>query len=383
MALEPDEELGLYVHLPFCPSRCPYCDFFAKVFNPREAALTWKSLFLHLDILSALAGRRTLDTVYLGGGTPSMWPAAKIEELLQAVQEHLGMAPGAEVTLEANPGTLSLKKLEVLVEAGVNRLSLGVQTFDPRLLKALGRRHGPEAVNKAVSWARQAGLGNLNLDLIYGLPGQTVAALKEDVKKALSLEPQHLSIYELTLSPSTPFGKQYRKNQPPLPSEESLSAMEEAFYKLVDEAGYKRYEVSNFATPGYECRHNQSTWRGGEYLALGPGAHGHLAGRRWSLTRDCLSYWQAVEAEEQPLEFSEQLSPEQQALEMIMLGLRTAEGVNWASLTRVLGQSPARFWEKALAQIQQLGWARLTDSYLVPTSKGLAMADAAAALFVP
>ncbi len=375
-------QLGLYVHLPFCPSRCPYCDFNARPFAPAQAQALIPALLKHLELAAPLAAGRALDHLYLGGGTPSLWPVKELARLLQAAGAQLGYNPGAEITLEANPGALSPRKLELLLAAGVNRVSLGAQSFDPALLALLGRRHWPDHTRRAVAAARRAGLTNLSLDLIYGLPGQSLAQASSDIAAALDLEPEHLSLYELTLGPGTPFARRYVKHQPPLPSEDEVLAMEEAALTMLEAAGLARYEVSNFSRPRRQCRHNQSTWRGGDYLALGPGAHGHLAGRRWAWRADIGEYLQALAIGEQPLDFQEYLTPAQRALELVMLGLRTVEGVDLERLAQLLGEDPSRIFAAALTSLQARGWASLDGGFLRPTPRGLRLADAAAALFV-
>ncbi len=373
--------LGLYVHFPYCPSRCPYCDFNAKTYDHGEARRLLAGLAIHLERIAPQAGGRPLASVYFGGGTPAMLPATSLAGLLALVRGLIGLEPGAEVSLEANPGALSRGKLAALRSAGFNRLSLGAQSFDPGLLAVLGRRHSPGDTRRAVAHARAAGFANLNLDLIFGLPHQSQEAAAADLTAALELEPEHLSLYELTLEPSTPFGQSYRKGQPPLPSEDDLAAMEQQAVEAMEAAGLARYEVSNFARPGFACRHNQATWAGGDYLALGPGAHGHLAGMRWAWVKTPEVYCSAVEGGREPYALHEVLTREQRALELIMLGLRTAHGVELARVAAVLGASPRRIYDKALAELAGRGWARIDHGRLIPTRQGLAMADAAARLF--
>lgn len=374
--------LGLYVHLPFCPSRCPYCDFYAEKYRPGQARELIAGLALHLERIAPRAGGRPLATLYIGGGTPSMWPASALSDLLQAAHQHLGLEPEAEVSLEANPATLSQAKLRALRKAGFNRLSLGAQSFDPGLLEVLGRRHGPGDIRRTVEQARVAGFDNLNLDLIYGLPGQTLAMATGDLEQALDLSTDHLSLYELTLGPDTPFGRRYTLGQSPLPNDAAMYVMEDAALSLLPACGLARYEVSNFARPGYECRHNQATWRGGDYLALGPGAHGHLAGRRWAYVADVAAYLTSLAQEREPYQFIEDLTPSQRALELIMLGLRTLEGVSLAALKNVLDADPAKVYKRAIDQACARGWAVLTPTHLRPTPLGLRMADGAAGLFI-
>lgn len=375
-------QLGLYVHLPFCPSRCPYCDFASQPFAPALARALVPALLEHLRGQAPRAGGRTLDHLYLGGGTPSLWPVKELARLIQAVRELIGLGPQAEVTMEANPGTLSARKLELLRQAGVNRLSLGAQSFQPAILAALGRRHTPHDTRRAAHAAREAGFASLSLDLIYGLPGQDLGLARADLEAALACEPDHLSLYELTLAADTPFGRRYRPGRPPLPSEDEVLAMEDQALALLEGSGLMRYEVSNFARPGQKCRHNQSTWRGGDYLAIGPAAHGHLAGRRWAWLSDPGQYLAALARGQEPLAFSEDLAPEQRTLELILLGLRTKEGLSLAALEGLLRDDPRRVYAVPMARMEEMGWAKLTQTHLRPTGLGLRMADSAAGMFV-
>lgn len=381
MTVLPPAPLGLYIHLPFCAGRCPYCDFFAQPHAPALARRLVPALVQHLERLAPQAGGRRLEHVYLGGGTPSLRPAAEIASLLEAAKRLIGLAPDCEISLEANPGGLSPEKLRRLRAAGVNRLSLGVQSLHPETLAMLGRRHRPEGVVRAVTQARAAGFANLSLDLIYGLPGQTPAMAAADLRAAIVLEPDHLSYYELTLAPETPFGQRYHKGQPPLPDEDAILAMEDQALEFLETAGLMRYEVSNFARPGRTCRHNQDTWRGGDYLALGPGAHGHLRGVRWAYLPDVTAYLAGVAAGGEPLAFREELSGRQRALELVLLGLRTLEGVDLEAVARLWPGSLGPEWTGARDELVRRGWATLDETHLRPTAMGLRLADATAALF--
>lgn len=374
-------ELGLYIHLPFCASRCPYCDFFALPWQNGLARDLLPALHSHLERLAPQAGGRRLASLYIGGGTPSMWPVRHLAGLVEAAGRLIGFEPNAEISLEANPGSLSAAKLAAMHRAGVNRLSLGAQSFDRNALDALGRRHTPEDTVRAFGQARRAGFDNISLDLMQGLPGQTPDQAVRDVIQALDLEPEHISLYELTLAPETPFGERYVKGQAPLPDENQMAEMEARALELLQATGLERYEVSNFARPGRECRHNQSTWRGGDYLALGPGAHGHLAGVRWAWLGDAGAYVQDVEQGKEPIAFREELSPQSRGLELFMLGLRTTEGVDLDAVDRLVEGGLERLWGQALQEAKARGWAHKNQNRLIPTSMGLAMADAAAALF--
>lgn len=265
--------LALYVHLPWCLRKCPYCDFNShelKQALPEEAYVDALAVDLEFA-LPAIWGRR-VATVFFGGGTPSLFSPESIDRLLAAIRARVPLAPDAEVTLEANPGTFEREKFTGFRDAGVNRLSLGVQSFDPTHLAALGRVHGAEEAKAAAAAALEI-FGNVNLDLMFALPGQTLDQARADVAAALAFAPPHLSFYQLTLEPNTLF----HRRPPPLPDEDAAADMAEAVETVLAQAGYKRYETSAFARPGFECRHNLNYWRFGDYLGIGAGAHSKLS----------------------------------------------------------------------------------------------------------
>ncbi len=266
--------LLLYVHVPWCVRKCPYCDFNSHPLRggglPEREYLG--AVLEDLAEEAAGAGGRSLKTVFFGGGTPSLLAPETVARVLEAARLDPGIRPDAEVTLEANPGTVDRGRLTELRAAGVNRLSIGVQSFDDGLLARVGRIHSGREARAAVEAARVAGFENLNLDLMYGLPGQTVALALADVETAVGLGPEHVSHYQLTLEPGTLF----HSAPPPLPDDEQVAAVESACRARLADAGYRRYEISAFARPGMECRHNLGYWTFGDYLAVGPGAHGKL-----------------------------------------------------------------------------------------------------------
>jgi len=265
--------LSLYVHIPWCVRKCPYCDFNsheARGEPPEDAYVD--ALFADLEsALPSVWGRR-VGTVFIGGGTPSLFSAAAIDRLLAGVRARLPLAPDAEVTLEANPGTFERQKFAGFFAAGVNRLSLGVQSFDAGALRALGRIHDADEARRAAEAALMI-FGNVNLDLMYALPGQTVAAARADAAAALAFAPPHLSFYHLTLEPNTLF----HRHPPPLPDEDAAADIEDAVHEALAGAGYARYETSAHAQPGRACAHNLNYWRFGDYLGIGAGAHSKLS----------------------------------------------------------------------------------------------------------
>ncbi|MFP4080991.1 MAG: radical SAM family heme chaperone HemW [Ectothiorhodospira sp.] len=266
----PTPPLALYVHIPWCVRKCPYCDFNSHGAREIPEAAYLQALLGDLETDLERLPHRTLTSVFIGGGTPSLFSPAAIGRLLERVADRPGLAADAEITLEANPGTLERARFRGFRDAGINRLSIGAQSLDDTLLRRLGRIHDARAVVDAVTAARGAGFANLNLDLMCALPGQTPAQARADLEAALALEPDHLSWYELTLEPDTAFGR----SPPKLPDEDTRMAMQEAGWALLDRAGFEHYEVSAHARPGHHCRHNLNYWRFGDYLGIGAGAHG-------------------------------------------------------------------------------------------------------------
>jgi oxygen-independent coproporphyrinogen-3 oxidase len=275
--------LSLYIHLPWCVRKCPYCDF-----NSHEARESLpeneyiEALWRDLEQDLPPVWGRPVQTIFFGGGTPSLFTPAAIDRLLSGVRARLTVAQDAEITLEANPGTIDLERFRGFRAAGVNRLSIGIQSFDDEKLQALGRIHGRGEALRAAAAARAAGFDNFNLDLMFGLPNQTVEQALEDVRTALALTPTHLSAYQLTIEPNTLF----HAHPPRLPEDEAIWDMQQQIQTLLAAHGYHQYEVSAYARAGFECRHNLNYWRFGDYLGIGAGAHGKITHpdritRRW------------------------------------------------------------------------------------------------------
>jgi oxygen-independent coproporphyrinogen-3 oxidase len=312
-------QFGVYVHIPFCASRCDYCDF-----------ATWTDR-AHLvdDYVAACVRdieRRTLTpatSVFFGGGTPSLLDAAALTRVLDAIPR----AEGAEVTIECNPDSVDPAKLRAYRAAGVNRVSFGVQSMRTHVLAALGRTHDPDNVARAVGWARAAGIPRLNLDLIYGTPGESVADWEATLDGALALEPEHVSAYALTVEPGTPLGRAVTAGERPAPDDDDQALKYEVADDRFGAAGLRWYEISNWSRPGEECRHNLLYWQGGEYAAIGCAAHGHAAGRRWWNLRTPERYVAAVEAGTSAEAGSETLDPDGRRVEAMLLALRTAGGI--------------------------------------------------------
>ncbi|MFN2330373.1 MAG: radical SAM family heme chaperone HemW [Halomonas sp.] len=360
--------LALYVHVPWCVRKCPYCDFNSHGVG-RNASLPeadyLQALLADLDGDLPLAEGRELVCLFIGGGTPSLMSAEFYTELLAGIAARLPMANDIEITLEANPGTLERGRFAGYREAGINRLSLGVQSFQDAQLEALGRIHSGSDAETAVVEARAAGFDNLNLDLMHGLPGQTPALALEDLERALSLAPEHLSWYQLTLEPNTEF----HSRPPQLPEEEVLWDIQDLGHARLEEAGLARYEISAYARPGRRSRHNLNYWRFGDYLGIGAGAHGKLSAgqgsaglmieRRWKV-RQPEAYLRRQRDPRGFLAGRQRIEESELALEFSMNALRLVEGVSLCRWRTTTGRS--------IAMLE----ARLTSA----RKKGLLVEDA-------
>ncbi|MHB0866089.1 MAG: radical SAM family heme chaperone HemW [Thermoleophilia bacterium] len=322
----------LYIHLPFCARRCGYCDFYSETSRLDLAPRYVGALLAELDeVADRLGGLRT---VYLGGGTPTLLDAGLLEQLLTALAAWLD--PGAEVTIEANPVTMNADMARRLRAAGVNRVSLGAQSFDPRLRRHLERAGEADAVAVAVDRLREAGFDNLGLDLIFGIPGQELSDLERDIEAALALASQHISYYELSTKDGSPYQRRWGAQL------EAMAGRGRLFYETVVEAleaaGYRWYETSNFARPGRECRHNLALWQGEDYLGLGAGAWSTVGRQRWQNPDDLDIYLQPGDVRTRARRV-EQLSERDKLLEKLALGLRTDRGVTWAQVEPVVDLS--------------------------------------------
>jgi putative oxygen-independent coproporphyrinogen III oxidase len=386
---------GLYVHFPYCLSKCPYCDFAVAVVRQvpeeRYARAVLAELDARLAAEPSMRGR-PLESIFLGGGTPSIWHPRWVAHVLEGVAARLPVAPGAEVSLEANPSVADAERFAGYRAAGVNRLSLGVQSFHEETLKALGREHtGHEAV-RAYETARRAGFDVVSMDFIYGVHGQTRAQAEADARQAAELGPEHLSTYALTverevLAVATPLSRQLDKGELALPPDEEVVEMARAIRDAYEAHGLRRYEISNHARPGFHSRHNALYWTGGEYLALGVGATGMLltsgpgerpAGYRYVNLRGSDAYMRAAEEGQLPESSREALGPQELFEERLAMGLRLRSGVEWEAVCARYGEDPERR-RAEVARLVQHGLARLDGRRLVLTDAGADVHSAIAA----
>jgi putative oxygen-independent coproporphyrinogen III oxidase len=337
---------GLYIHVPFCVTRCGYCDFNAYAgldgLKPRYVEA------LHREAsLAAPEWPERFVSVFLGGGTPTSLEPAHLRQLLARLRTTFDIEPDAEVTIEANPDTVDAERLGKLLAAGYTRLSMGAQSFDPSVLAALERIHQPESVRRAFAAARAAGYDNLNLDLIYGANGESPASWRRTLDETIALEPEHVSAYALTIEPATPLGRKVAAGIVSGPDPDMQADMFELACELLGRAGYVHYEVSNWARPGFECRHNLGYWERRPYLGLGAGAHSSRGSRRWWNLRPPEQYLDAVESGALPIGGEEELDDAGRALEEMFLRLRTQQGIDADPTTAARA---ARFLDDGLLQ---------------------------------
>jgi len=361
--------LALYLHFPWCVRKCPYCDFNSHPLRgevPEEAYVD--ALLRDLDFELAEGERRPLVSIFMGGGTPSLFSGRAIGRVLEAVARRLDFAPGIEITLEANPGTVDAKHFRDYRAAGVNRLSIGVQSLDPTQLKRLGRIHDPGQALEAFRIARAAGFDNINLDLMFALPQQGVAAAEADLRGVIALQPEHISWYQLTLEPNTEFAAR----PPPLPQDDAVADMFDGGRALLADAGYRQYEVSAYAREGRRARHNLNYWEFGDYLGIGAGAHGKRStgGRIERRARHKHpKRYQETAGTPQSLQETLLIAPSELPFEFLMNALRLNDGVSLECWTQRTGLA-ADALEPARSQAVAQGLLQPTPDRLAPTELG-------------
>jgi oxygen-independent coproporphyrinogen-3 oxidase len=369
------ETASLYLHIPFCHTRCYYCDFntYAGILPLREPYV--RALLTEIGIAGKIAQHvdaapRRSRTIFFGGGTPSLLTVEQVTRLLAACRQAFAVDQDAEITLEANPGTLNSEQLAGLRTAGVNRLSMGAQSFDAELLKTLGRIHSPEEISQALHYAREAGFTSINLDLMFGLPGQTMRHWRETLDQALSLHPEHLSLYSLIIEEGTPFYTWTHEGRI-TPGDEDLCA---DMYEYADERlqaeGYENYEISNWSLPGHTSQHNLTYWRNLPYFGMGAGAHSFFGGRRFSNVLDPQEYIRLLKRQQRPEAEGETIERVQEMAETAFLGLRTAMGLHLATFEQRFGEPFASFAGERLRLVEEAGLLGQKEGWLRLSKRG-------------
>ena len=367
------EPLAVYIHWPFCRSKCPYCDFNSHVRDSVDAARWTRALLSDLEHQAELTAGRAVGSVFFGGGTPSLMPPETVAALLDGVRSHWAVMPDLEITLEANPNSAEADRFRALAAAGINRLSLGVQALDPEALRLLGRAHDRNEAIAAIEHAREI-FPRFSFDLIYARPGQSVAAWRSELDEALTLAGEHLSLYQLTIEPGTAFATLARRGELVPPEEDSTAALFETTRDRLAAAGLPAYEISNHARPGAECRHNLAYWRYQDYAGIGPGAHGRLTlgGTKYATQQHRLpEKWLAVvETKGTGIEESAPIERVTAIEEMLMMGLRLVEGVSRARLESAANCDAETLFGTNLAPLIDGGFLTLDAERLAATPAG-------------
>lgn len=370
-------DIALYVHIPFCLRKCAYCDFASYPGMLAHAQAYLEALSLELNAQAGRFEACRVKTVFIGGGTPTLLSGKQVRRLLDGVRACFPVAADAEITMEGNPGTVTAENLTAYRDAGVNRLSLGMQAVQDGLLATLGRIHRLRDVEEAVRLARAAGFENLNVDLIYGLPGQTLGDWRETLETALLLSPQHLSCYALIVEEGTRLALDLQEGRlSPLPDEEAERAMYAAAIDAAKAAGLLQYELSNFARPGFECRHNLAYWACEPYLGIGCAAHSYMQERRFGNTEHVGAYIAALRAGKSPQTTCEALTQQERIFERAMLGLRLTRGMDETRFTRDFGVSPDAVWGEKLKRLIDGGLLARQGNFLRLTRRGMDVQNA-------
>jgi oxygen-independent coproporphyrinogen-3 oxidase len=368
-----DTTPGLYIHIPFCKSKCHYCNFYSLT------SLTRINEFLKALSREMAMYRETFarfDTIYIGGGTPSLLAAEHFDSILSQIRNAFIVSPNPEITVEVNPADTTREYLESLRQIGINRLNIGVQSFDDTVLAFLTRRHSVHQAMDTMKAARKAGFENIGIDLLYGVPGQDMTSWCDTLRQALSYELAHLSCYQLTIEAGTPLGLRHERGEIVLPHEELQHAFFIKTSELLEDAGYVHYEVSNFAKDmSLASQHNQKYWNHTPYLGLGPAAHSFTGHTRWWNHSSLDEYIKDIEMGKQPLNASEMLNREQLYMEALFLGLRTKKGIHLHNFYDKYGYDLVSEKDDALRRLAKAGFIEIKEGYLQPTRTGFVVAD--------
>ncbi len=369
--------LSLYIHIPYCVRKCPYCGFYSTQYAPSSADEFVNALGSEAAGYQAEFRHRRFHTIYMGGGTPTALSTEQIGRVLDIARSHFEISEDAEVTVEANPNTVTQAILEVLLERGVNRLSIGVQSFSDEVLHKLGRVHTSAQAEQAFHLARSARFHAIGMDLMYGIPGQTMAQWVNTLKTSIRCMPEHISIYSLSLDDGSLFHEMSKTGHFERPDDDSAADMYEYAIETLSRAGYRWYEISNLSLPGFECRHNRTYWSRGEYLGLGPGAWSFISQRRYRNIADAAEYIRRMHDGISPVVEAEQTGPEQASRETVLLSLRTAEGLNLQRYQREYGPIFSERLEENMAPLIAAGLITVTKGRATLTKRGILLSNEA------
>ncbi|HHV71177.1 MAG TPA: oxygen-independent coproporphyrinogen III oxidase [Clostridia bacterium] len=372
-----EEKLGLYIHIPFCVSKCNYCDFNSYPLEQNKVEKYLAALQLEMASYREILeyNMKKIDTVYIGGGTPTCLAGKHLAYLFDYCLSLLPRKPGGEFSLEANPGTLDRAKIKLLKKAGVNRISMGLQAWQDRLLKGLGRIHDLDEFIDSYFLLKEEGFTNINVDLMFGLPGQTMDDWAESLTKLVELNPQHISVYSLKLEEGTELFNLFQQGKVGLPSEDVEIEMYDYALDFLTEKGYKQYEISNFSLPGYECQHNLIYWEHQQYLGLGAGAHSYFNGYRYSNYNSINDYIFHLERGRLPIETKEAINLQRRIEDTIILGLRLNKGIDLKELAEETGEDLILLYDEKLERLKKRGLIQFNGKNLSLTRKGLLLSN--------
>ncbi len=374
---------GIYIHIPFCSSRCSYCDFATGMYSADQAERYVLSLAKEIAAFTSPTEPQEIDTIYFGGGTPSMLSPGQLETLLNAVHQRFTISANPEVTIEINPGSVSPETLKLIRRLGFNRASFGVQTFDDRELARLGRSHSANDARNTFRYLRDAGWNNVSFDLIAGLPGQTMAGWSRNLDEAFALRPEHLSFYLLEVHQGTPLATHIKSGLQPPPDEDLAAEMYEVMLDRAVAAGYEHYEISNLSLPGLHSRHNTKYWTAAPYYGFGCSAHSYDGEfRRWANERGVIQYLELIEAGRSAIVDESQLSAVDRQAEAVFLGLRMMQGFSFAEYRQTFGSDLREKHEKDLTRFREAGLIECDGDLLKLTRAGALMSNEVFAAFV-
>lgn len=375
---------GIYLHIPFCKSRCSYCDFATDVYRSNDAVERYVSALCREISNSHVKNQRSkVETIYFGGGTPSLLSPDQLEKILNALHESFVINENIEFTLEMNPATVTLEKLQDFKSLGVNRTSFGVQTFDDIALKLLARGHNADDARNTFELLRKAGFNNISFDLIAGLPNQTLQNWEDNLKQALELEPEHLSLYLLEIHEATPLAEQIRSKRQPLPDEDLAAEMYELMLEKVAEKGYQQYEISNFSKPHFESKHNNKYWLCDPVLAFGVSAHSFDGkNKRWANERDTNKYVSLIEEGKSPIDEIFPLTEKQLSAEFAFLNLRLIKGLDLNHYKSRFSIDLETEFDEDLKRLKEAGLIELCEGKLKLTHKGMVYSNEVFSIFV-
>ena len=369
-------KLGLYLHFPFCISKCPYCDFNSyQLKEDNQISSYISALYQEINAYSQKLKKSNITTIYLGGGTPTILSGVQIYNILKFCKEKFTIEKDAEITIEANPGTLDGEKLKLLIESGINRLSLGAQSFNNLFLKKLGRIHNTQDIIDSYSFAREIGFSNINIDIMFALPGQTTEDLQVTLKKAVSLKPDHLSLYNLTIKSETEYYKKYKRGKLKLPTEDEEFDMYNWAINFLEESGFEHYEIANFARPHKRSMHNLIYWQNKPYLGIGAGAYSFIRGYRYMNFKDPVIYIKEVMNGKLPVDNGEKLSLRKRMIETIILSLRTKDGVSYKKFKARFGVNLNDIFPGQIKKLVNLGLLKKDNYRIKLTKKGVFLAN--------